>query len=64
MFGEIWSTFPAMYHKFSNFPWTQNNFFKATEGFINEKVVNWITALLSIEGGALTDNDALKPRLG
>ena len=31
------------------------------EGFINE--VKWITALLSTEGGARMDNDALKPRL-
>ena len=31
------------------------------EGFINQ--VKWITALLSTEGGARMDNDALKPRL-
>jgi len=31
------------------------------EGFINE--VKWITALLSTEGAARMDNDALKPRL-
>ena len=31
------------------------------EGFINE--VKWITALLSTEGEARMDNDALEPRL-
>jgi hypothetical protein len=31
------------------------------EGFINEE--KWVTALLSTEGEARMDNDALKPRL-